>query len=513
MPDDLLTGPDAASRLAAIVASSDDAIISKDLNGIITSWNAGAERLFGYSASEVIGQPVTIFIPPERLEEEATIIGRIRKGEPVNHFETIRRRKDGTLIEVSLTISPIIDQSGRVVGASKIARDIRERRKLEVSLAARAEELARADRAKDEFLAMLAHELRNPLAPLKNAAEILESENISVEERTQAQRIVRRQIENMTRLVDDLLDVARITRGKIELRKKPVTLEAILTAATSMVRSSCSAHHQELSVSLPKEPVYLEADATRLEQVFGNLLNNACKYSGDGSHIVLSAERSGEPEKPEVTVSVRDDGIGIAPELLPSIFGLFVQATRSLDRAYGGLGIGLTLVDQLVKLHGGSVEARSEGLGKGAEFIVRLPILLKKPAESPVPALPQGPKEKSRRMLIVDDHRDSALSMAVLQRRRGHTVRTAFTGPDAVHVAGEFLPEVVLLDLGLPEMDGFAVARKLRELPELTGAFLVALSGYASNEDRQEAEAAGFDRFMTKPADMALLRQWLTNPV
>jgi two-component system CheB/CheR fusion protein len=498
---------EAVSRLAAIVASSEDAIISKDLNGIITSWNAGAEQLFGYSAPEVIGQPVTLFIPPERQAEEADILAHIRRGQPVDHFETLRLRKDGRLIDVSLTISPIRDSTGRVVGASKIARDMTGRRLLENALVARAEELARADRSKDEFLAMLAHELRNPLAPLRNAAEIMNAEDVSRDERQHAQDIIVRQVENMTRMIDDLLDISRITHGKIELRKKTVALEDILTAATSIVRSSCASHRQELTVAMPQEPVYLHADATRLEQVFGNLLSNACKYSGDGCHIVLRAERSTGVVPPEVIISVSDDGIGIAPELLPHIFDLFVQATRALDRAHGGLGIGLTLVERIVALHDGSIEANSAGLGQGSQFTVRLPILREPPSRPELPA--ETARETPRRILIVDDNTDSARSLAILQRRRGHETCTAFTGPDALSAAAEFKPEVVLLDIGLPGMDGFEVARQLRGMPELKDVFLIAMSGYGSPEDRVIAHKAGFDEYFVKPIDLSLLSQSL----
>jgi PAS domain S-box-containing protein len=625
-------GEEARSRLAAIVESSDDAIIGKNLDGIITSWNAGAERIFGYTAQEIVGRPVTVLMPPERQAEEGKILGHIRRGERVEHFETIRRRKDGTLFDVSLTASPIVDAAGKIVGASKIARDITaskqaaetlraseeryrsiidsspdcikvldlegnllaleaglellgitdiapllgkswiefwegkedraaavaavaaaaaggegkfvgffrtlhgldkwwdvavtpvwdangqparllavsrdvtERHEMEGMLVARADELAQADRSKDEFLAMLAHELRNPLAPLRNASEILQTPGVSADEHAQAQRVIGRQIENMSRMIDDLLDVARIRQGKIELRRSPVSLESILTAATSLARSGCAARGQELTVSMPAEPVFLNADATRLEQVLGNLLTNACKYGGDGCHIALRAERANG----EVLIRVLDDGAGIAPELLPRIFDLFVQSSRTLDRAYGGLGIGLTLAQRLIKLHGGSIEARSEGLGKGAEFIVRLPILAEAPPVAPLPP-PPTTRAIPRRILIVDDHTDSARSLATLQTRRGHETRTAFSGPEALRVAAEFLPEAILLDIGLPGMDGFEVARQIRARPALAGTLLIAMTGYASTEDRAQCHAAGFDEHLVKPPDLDVLREWLAT--
>jgi len=396
---------------------------------------------------------------------------------------------------------------------TQLRAEITERRVLEGSLLARASDLARADQNKDRFLAMLSHELRNPLATLRNAAEILDTSEAGAEDRGHAQRMLVRQIENMTRMIDDLLDVSRITAGKIELRQEVVALETILTSTASQARPDMEAHRQELTIALPAEPVFLNADATRLEQVFGNLLGNACKYSDSGGHISVKAERAAADgkEPPQVVVRVSDDGIGIAPELLPRVFDLFVQATSGLDRARGGLGIGLTLVERLVKLHGGSIEAQSEGLGHGSEFIVRLPVLPCPPPAPPPEATPI--REISRRMLIVDDNEDSARSMSSLQRLRGHETRIAFTGPDAVAAASEFAPEVVLLDIGLPDMDGYEVARRLRALPALAGAFIVGMSGYGSDEDRAHARDAGFDEYMVKPVNLDLLRECLRSRI
>ncbi len=498
---------EALNRLAAIVESSDDAIISKDLNGIITSWNAGAERLFGYTAGEVLGQPVTLFIPADRMAEEAHILGSIRRGEAVEHFETVRLRKDGTRMDVSLTVSPLRDHQGRVIGASKIARDITEHKRVAAALLEKGDLLTAADRNKDEFLAMLAHELRNPLAPMRNAVELLGESGVSAEEQRNAQNILRRQIGNMSRMIDDLMDVSRIIQGKVNLRLQPVALESTLTAAVSLARADCTAQHQELAISLPEEPVYLNADPTRLEQIFSNLLSNACKYSGEGAHISITAERDTAAATPQVMVRVYDDGVGISPELLPHVFEIFRQSSRSLDRAQGGLGIGLTLVQRLVAQHGGSVEARSAGLGHGAEFIVHLPILTQAPPAPPAPA--PADKVKPCRVLIVDDNTDSAKTLALLQKRRGHDTRTAFTGPDALAVAMDFQPEVVLLDIGLPGMNGYEVARQIRAMPALGRAFLIAMSGYGHGEEVAEARAAGFDTYLVKPVNLAELNELL----
>ena len=499
-------------RFRLMVASVKDyAILMLDVSGHVVTWNAGAERLKGYKAEEVIGKHFSIFYSDEDLERGKPE-REIKGANTVGCFEDEgwRVRKDGSQFWANVVITALRDEAGVLRGYSKVTRDITERRLLDNSLVARAADLVRADRSKDEFLAMLAHELRNPLAPLRNAAAILQTADASAEERGQATRIFGRQFENMTRMIDDLLDVSRITEGKIELRRQPVALADIISAVTTVAQPAITARGQELVVSLPNEPIFLNADATRLDQVFGNLLGNACKYSGRGCHIWLDAERVAPhgKEPMELIVRVRDDGLGISPELLPRIFNLFVQATRALDREHGGLGIGLTLVQRLVELHGGSVEARSDGLGHGSEFTVRLPIH-PGPLAAPQPSIAPLASEISRRMLIVDDNEDSARTMAILQRRRGHETRTAFTGPEAVAAAAEFVPDVVLLDIGLPGMDGFEVARRLRAIPALAGAILVAMTGYGSDEDRTTAKEAGFNEYLVKPVDLDLLQTWL----
>jgi PAS domain S-box-containing protein len=495
------------------------AIFSCDREGVIQNYNRRATELWGREpkcgddGERFCGSLKLYHMDGRHLPHaESPICEVLEMGIVVRDADFFIERPDGSRIAVAGTFAPLKNAQGELAGAIAAFSDITERRLLEHSLVARAADLVRADRSKDEFLAMLAHELRNPLAPLRNAAEILRTPDASADERRDAQRILGRQLENMSRMIDDLLDVSRITEGKIALHRAPVALEAILTAATSLARSGFAERKQELTVSMPAEALFLHADATRLEQVFTNLLSNACKYSGEGSHIWLSAERAAGGERPEVIVRVRDDGVGITPELLPHIFDLFVQASRALDRAHGGLGVGLTIVQRLVKLHGGSVEAHSDGLGQGSEFVLHLPILRDAPPPPPPPPpLPPVARETAHRILIVDDNTDSARSMATLQRRRGHETRTAFTGPDAVAAAAEFLPEVVLLDIGLPGMDGFEVARRLRAMPALAGAFLVAMTGYGSDEDRAQARAAGFDEYFVKPVDLDLLREKLRS--
>lgn len=367
-------------------------------------------------------------------------------------------------------------------------------------------ELNHADRSKDEFLAMLAHELRNPLAPMRNAAEVLRSPAAGEGAHVQALDIISRQLGNLSHMIDDLLDVSRITEGKIVLRCQPVDVAGILRSAAAAAEPACKAARQQLSLVLPGEPVYLDADSTRLEQVIGNLLGNASKYAGEGCHIRLSAELLAEGQ--ELLIRVQDDGTGIEPDLLPRIFDLFVQSSRTVDRAHGGLGIGLTVVRRLVELHGGTVMAHSAGLGHGSEFSVRLPVL--QDYRPPAPA-ERGSSAPARalRLLIVDDNRDAAESMALLQELCGHETRVVHDGEGAVAAAAAFRPDVVLLDIGLPGMDGYQVARCLRDLPEGKDAYMIALTGYGSESDRLLTRQAGFDQHMVKPADQQLLKEWL----
>jgi PAS domain S-box-containing protein len=351
----------ATSRLAAIVETSDDAIIGKDLDGIITTWNRGAERLFGYTAQEVIGRPITILIPPEKADEEPGILARIRRGERIDHYETVRRRKDRTQIDVSLSVSPILDNKGIVVGASKIARDITERKRAEASL-------READRRKGEFLAVLSHELRNPLAPMLHAVALLKLADEDV--RRQACAILERQIGNMTRLVGDLQDISRISRGAIEVQKEETPLASVVHAALEISRPLVEGAGHRLEVSLPATSVSVFADRLRLAQVMSNLINNAARYTPRGGHIAVKASTTlGLAE-----ISVRDNGIGIQAGDLSRIFDMFTQLDDSGRRASGGLGVGLALSRQLMELHGGTIEARSAGPGQGSEFIVRIPV-------------------------------------------------------------------------------------------------------------------------------------------
>lgn len=512
------------ARLSAIIESSDDAIVSKDLDGIITSWNAGAERLFGYTAAEALGQPVTMLIPQNRLDEEPTVLGKIRRGEKVEHYETIRRRKDGTLVDISLSVSPILDPKGRVIGASKIARDITERRQAAAAI-------AEADRRKSEFLAMLAHELRNPLAPILGSLEVLRrvhspaivpsrpssgrtsdppADRVPGERVDKALDVLHRQVGHMVRLVDDLLDIGRISHGKIELRRERVELSSVVCHAVEAFRPLAERRNQRLSVSLPDEPVYLHADATRLAQIVGNLLNNAGKFTDFDGHISLSATGDAGTNG-EVTIAVRDSGIGIAPDQLNDIFEMFTQIDKSLDRSSTGLGIGLTLVKSLTELHGGWVEARSAGPGQGSEFIVRLPVLAEAVLE-PEQVVPDGvPGASPLRILVVDDNRDSAEMLAMLLQFAGHDTHIAHDGPGAIEAAARLLPDAILLDIGLPGLNGYAVARAIRERQGGSPPLIVALTGWGQDEDRRRSAEAGFDAHVVKPVDEVLLTRLLAE--
>jgi PAS domain S-box-containing protein len=665
------------ARLAAIIDSSDDAIVGKTLDGIVTSWNAGARHVFGYAAEEMVGQPITRLIPPDCTDDLATILAAIRRGERVDHYETQRVRKDGRRIHVSLSVSPIKDSSGAIVGAAKIARDITQRKEddeelrrqretidtlYQVGLALAAEldldnllqavtdaatrltgarygaffyrgeegdgERARlralsgadraelealgsprhtallgpgfagekavrlddvtrdpryaqnapfrglppghppvrsylaapivgrggavfgalllghpasgvftnraerivsglaahaavaidnarlyeterqlrgeaegASRAKDEFLAMLGHELRNPLSAIRNAVI---TASLDAGARDRALGIIRRGADQLTRLVDDLLDVARVTHGKISLRRERVRLAAVVERVVEAMRSLADERAHRLEISLPSEPLEVDGDQTRLEQVLANLVSNAIKYTERGGRIEVALAR----ERGEAVLRVRDDGVGIAPEMLPRVFDLFAQAGRGLDRAPSGLGIGLTVVRGLIELHGGRVEVHSEGAGRGAEFVVRLPVLSPRP-EAAAPAAPvaSAPTASRRaRVLLVEDNPDAAESLQMLLELLGHEAHVAHDGTAAVPLALAHRPDVMLVDIGLPGLDGYEVARRVRAEPSLASTVLVAVTGYGRPEDKREALAAGFDLHLTKPVEPDALR-------
>ena len=494
-----------ARLLAAIVESSNDAIIRKSLDGIIQSWNEAAEQLFGYTAEQAVGQNISIVIPPERLAEEDRIIADLKNGKRIEHYETERMRSDGRRIIVSLTISPIKDESGNVIAASKIARDVTERKRLEDNLRRLAADLSHADRRKNEFLATLAHELRNPLAPMSNMLQVIKRADGDHELVKRAHETIERQLGQMVRLVDDLLDVNRITHDRLELRWDEVELLAVIQQAVEVARPLIDAAGQQLLIDLPDEPIYLKADRVRLAQVFGNLLNNSCKYTRQGGTLLLSAKREGD----EVVVTVKDNGAGIPQDKLDSIFDMFMQVDRSSERSQDGLGIGLTLVKRLTEMHGGSIEARSDGEGQGSEFIVRLPVLNRPAVRGKQEVEMESDSQPQRRVLIVDDNRDSADSLAMLLEITGNQIYLAHDGLEAVEAIEKHRPEVVLLDIGLPRLDGYEVCRRVREQPWGKNIFIIALTGWGQEDDRRKSEEAGFNGHLVKPVDYDQLLQLL----
>ena len=483
----------------------DYAIFSMDPEGRVTSWNPGAERLLGYLPEEILGRDGAVFFTPEEAQKgvpEQELRTAAEKGRASDDRWHVR--KDGTYFFASGISTPLRDRSGVLRGYVKIMRDRTDRKRLDEELRNRAEALARADQEKDEFLAILAHELRNPLAPALYALRLLDEKPLDDPQRWYVRRIAERQIRRLARLIDDLLDVSRIRTGKVELRKARVDLGEVMGHAVEIVRPLCEERGIALSVTLPQEPVWLDADPARLEQVFSNLLTNAVKFTEDTGSISLTAE----PGAKEVILRVRDTGVGIAADLLPRIFDLFMQGDRSIDRARDGLGIGLTLSRNLVELHGGTIEAHSEGVGKGSEFVVRLPraadTVLEAPA-APASAAPHRPL----RVLVVDDSEDTAETMGTLLEMVGHTIEKAHSGPAALEAAAAFRPDVILLDIGLPGLDGYQVAQRLREDPTLKDVTLIAASGYGQAEDLRRSREVGIDRHLVKPVDPRELQEIL----
>jgi PAS domain S-box-containing protein len=669
------------NHLAAVVNSSDDAIVTKTLDGVITSWNPAAERMFGFTAKEAIGQPVTMLIPEDHLDEEPEILQRLRRGERIHHYETVRRRKDGTLFNVSLTVSPVKDGAGRVVGASKIARDITRQKQSETALREHAEtlrllvaagqsiasglrlegilqrvtdlgtqmsgaqfgaffhnvtdekgesyqlytlsgapreafekfgmprntplfnatfsgesvvrsdditrdtrygqwaphrgmppghlpvrsylavpvlarsgevlgglffghsrsgvfteqaeklisglaaqaavamdnsrlyedaqreishreraeqRLREADRRKDEFLATLAHELRNPLAPIRQAAAVAGAAGSSEAQKRWGLEVIERQVRHMSALLNDLLDIARITRGAFDLRPARTTAGEVADAAIETAGPLIAAREHTLHTQIADRDAELVGDSLRLAQILANLLLNAAKYTDTGGTIWLGCTSSDS----EVTFSVRDTGIGIPPEALPGVFAMFTQVHPGRARNEGGLGIGLALARGLVELHGGSIEARSEGAGRGSEFIVRLPrnleaVTPEKPTLHPTPAA----EHARRKVLIADDNEDAARTLAMLLEVSGHHVTVVHDGEEALRKVGEEHPDFALLDIGMPKLNGYEVARRLRREAGNPALTLIALTGWGQAADKARAIEAGFDLHFTKPVD------------
>jgi PAS domain S-box-containing protein len=418
-------------------------------------------------------------------------------------IEVRNRRHDGAYRWFVTRAVPRKDAAGRILSWFGITTDIHELKELQAAL-------HDADRRKDEFLATLAHELRNPLAPIRNGLEVLRLAGDDPAAVLEARAMMTRQVSHLVRLIDDLMDVSRITRGKIELRRERMDLAAAVHSAVEISRPHVVSGRHELTVTLPDRPVRVLADPARLAQALANLLNNATKYTEPGGRIVLVAGVDGD----QAVVRVRDTGVGIPADMLPRVFDLFVQVPSSLAHSQGGMGIGLTLVKRLVEMHGGAVESYSDGPGRGSEFVVRLPLL--KPDDSGDEADPAAPTSSLLvhhpvKVLICDDNRDSADSLAILLRLAGHDVRVAYHGPGALESARSFRPGVVLQDIEMPGMSGYDVARRLRGHPALADVLLVAMTGYGSDEDRRRSAEAGFDHHLVKPVDLDELHRLLAS--
>jgi len=519
----------AMAQMAAIVESSDDAIISKDLNGVIRSWNKGAEKLFGYTAEEVIGKSVTILIPPERVDEEPKILERIRRGEQVDHYETVRRRKDGSVIDVSLTISPIRDKSGKPIGASKIARNISDRKRIENER----EELLRkeseargvaekASRLKDEFLATVSHELRSPLNAILGWASMLSEDRLDKEKSARAFEVIYRNAHTQNQLIGDLLEVSRIITGKLRLDMRMIDLIPIITAAMDVVRPAAEAKQIKLVSSLDPAAGPVSGDADRLQQIVWNLLSNAVKFTSGGGQVAVSLERKGS----HITISVSDTGAGIEPEFLPFVFDRFRQFEGDTRRAHGGLGLGLAIVRHLVELHGGTVSAASPGRGQGATFIVTLPLAAPREKASEVgrdrlAGAGEIPRDsvlapdylRDLRVLVVDDEPDARDLLSLMLTNHGAEVKTCASAAEALQTLDEWQPDALVSDIGMPGEDGYDLLGKIRARePERGGRIpALALTAYACAEDARRALAVGYQMHISKPVEPDLLAAAVAN--
>jgi len=517
------------------VASSDDGIIGKDLHSIVTSWNAGAERIFGYTAEEMIGASIMRLIPDERQAEEVEILARIRRGERLDHFETIRVAKDGRRLNVSVTVSPIKDSLGLVVGASKVVRDVTERKQAEAALtkalaeadAANLERLQvleserearsraeRASRMKDEFLATLSHELRTPLNAVLGWATLLRSNNLDEAGRERALETITRNARSQQQLIEDLLDVSRAISGKLRLDARRVNPKKFIEEAIEALRPTAQARKVRIRQTIERNLGSVLGDPARLRQVVWNLLSNAIKFSSRGGLVVLTARRVDA----SLEISVKDRGQGISPEFLPYVFERFRQADMTTTRMHGGLGLGLAIVRQLVELHSGTVTVESPGHGLGATFTVRLPML-------PVPQSARAESGELNsdalglhdlnglKVMVVDDEIDTCDLLKTVLSKQGARVTTAQSATAALKLISKTKPDLLISDVAMPGTDGYEFMRRIRSLPkELGGAVpAVALTAYAREQDRKRALSAGYQMHLTKPIEVAELSATLVH--
>jgi PAS domain S-box-containing protein len=474
----------------------DYAIFMVDRDGRVASWNAGAERMTGYSVHEIMGRPLSVFYPRDAVEkkwpEQELAMAREH-----GRFEDqgARVRKNGTTFWADVVVTPLYDAQGALIGYAEVTRDLTDRKRVEA--------LEKAEQQTNEFLAMLAHELRNPLAPISNALHLLARKPPADATEQWVRDVLQRQTGQMSRLVDDLVDVSRITRSAIALERSPVDLTNVVRSAADASLQWMQGRRHALSLDLPDPELVVLGDEARLVQVVQNLLDNAAKYTPQGGRIDVHAGR----DNGAAVITVKDNGIGMEPDMLRGAFELFRQGRQALDRADGGLGVGLTLVQRLVAMHGGTVEARSAGPGKGSEFIVRMP----EAAGSAVPATTseRPPPPRALRVLVVDDNQDAANALRLLLECDGHEVKTASDGIAGLALAREYKPDYLLLDIGLPRLSGYDVAASLRADPEMKPTTLVAITGYGQVHDRVRTAAAGFDYHLTKPVEFPALQRLL----
>jgi PAS domain S-box-containing protein len=498
-----------SARLAAIVESSHDAIVGKTLDGTITSWNAAAERLFGYTSADVIGRSIRILIPDELQGEEDDVLSRIRRGQRVDHYDTVRRRKDGALIDVSLTVSPVLNTKGIVIGASKIARDISDRKRAETERRLLLQTAQEASRLKDEFLATLSHELRTPLNAILGYARMMRSGLLTGDKQTRAMETVVRNATSLTRIVEDVLDVARIVSGKIRLNMQTVDLPDVIAEAMETVRPASEVKGITIELTLDHGGARVFGDPERLQQIIWNLLSNAVKFTPQGGRIVVHLGQVGA----HVEISVSDTGMGIPAEFLPHVFERFRQGDGGLTRVHGGLGLGLAITRHLVELQGGRISATSDGRGKGATFRVELPVRSahgsRSIGERDAPAMSDAvgeievPALGGIRVLAVDDEPDALELMRAVLEVTGATVRTADSAEQALQAIEQAIPDLLIVDLGMPKMDGFALIERIRRSPDRRVRDLpaIAFTAYVRSEDRVKALRSGFQMHLAKPVD------------
>ncbi|MEI8383216.1 MAG: ATP-binding protein [Planctomycetota bacterium] len=492
-----LEGADRPYRLLIEAMPQGVALLNSD--GVLLYCNPGLADLLQLPLDQVTGRSLDGFVAPADqtiwTEMFSSVTGTAAQNEVQLH------RVDGTIFPASLALS--------VLPLNKfclLVTDLSQQKQYEELIKSKAA-LLDLDRRKDEFLAMLGHELRNPLAPISNAIQLLRLQKNEDKIQQNARTIIERQVGQLTRLIDDLLEVSRITSGTIHLQQERVTLNRIMERAVETTRPLIDQHCHQLSMVPSLEQIELYVDAARMEQVIVNRLNNAAKYTADGGQISITIQQEGN----EGVLRVKDTGVGIAPALLPRIFELFTQAERSLARSQGGLGIGLCVVQRLVEMHGGRVDVEST-LGAGSEFVIRLPILSTTPSPPPAPTMEKiAPKGRSLRVLVVDDNIDAAQTLELLLTELGHDVRTAYDGLSVLQIAIDHPPDIVLLDLGLPGLDGFEVAKRLRQHPALKNVVLVAMTGYGLPADRQRSQDAGFNHHLVKPASFDKLQQILAS--